>query len=43
MRRVIPIKNICGLTKLLIKKGSAMMEFVVHVQKESDFRLLSER
>jgi len=43
MRRVTPIKNICGLTKLLYKKGTGPREFVVHVIKAHDYRLLSEQ
>lgn len=39
LRRVVPIKNLNGLTKLL-KNGSH--EFVIHVKKEHDYRLLSE-
>ena len=40
LRRVVPIKQLGGLTKLL-KTGSN--EFVVHVKKEHDYRLLSEQ
>jgi hypothetical protein len=43
MRRVTPIKNICGLTKLLYKKGNGPREFVVHVIKAHDYRLLSDQ
>lgn len=39
LRRVVPIKNLSGLTKLL-KQGS--QEFVLHIKKEHDYRLLSE-
>ena len=34
------MENIAGLTKLL-KKGSN--EFVIHVKKEHDYRLMSEK
>ena len=40
LRRVVPIKNLSGLTKLL-KGGNG--EFVIHVKKEHDYRLLSEQ
>ena len=40
MRRVVPIKSLAGLTKLH-KTGS--QEFVIHVKKEHDYRLLSEQ
>lgn len=39
LRRVVPIKNLQGLTKLM-KSGS--QEFVIHVKKEHDYRLASE-
>lgn len=40
LRRVVPIKNLSGLTKLL-KQGS--QEFVLHIKKEHDYRLYSEQ
>jgi len=39
MRRVVPIKSLAGLTKL---HKTNSQEFVIHVKKEHDYRLLSE-
>lgn len=43
MRRFTPIQKIMGLTKLLYKKGDGLREFVVHVLKSQDYRLLSDQ
>jgi len=40
LQRVVPIKGLQGLTKLL-KAGT--QEFVLHIKKEHDYRLLSEQ
>lgn len=42
VRRVISIKTLAGLTKLLYKKGTGPNEFVIHVKKSHDYRMLSE-
>jgi hypothetical protein len=42
LRRVIAIKNVAGLTKLLYKTKPGPKEFVIHVTKAHDYRLLSE-
>lgn len=43
MKRVTPIQAMLGLTKLLNTKGAAAHEFVVHVSRAPDYRLLCER
>ena len=40
LRRVVPIEKLAGLTKLL---KSNSQEFVIHVKKDYDYRLLSEQ
>lgn len=39
LRRAVPIRNLAGLTKLL-KQSS--QEFVLHIKRDHDYRLLSE-
>lgn len=40
LRRAVPIRNLAGLTKLLKQNNS--QEFVIHIKRAHDYRLLSE-
>ena len=40
LRRAVEIKNLAGLTKSLVESNK---EFVIHVKKEADFRMISDQ